>query len=634
MSYKINKTNGDLLVEIADGQIDTTSTDITLIGKNYKGFGELFNENFVALLENFASTAAPSSPIEGQLWYDASQGRLKIYDGSVFKANGPIISNTRPDMVAGDIWIDNDKNQLWFFDGTDDVLVGPEYTSGQGGQGKTGFEVQSVIDISLRERVILKLLVGGSLFGVIAKEEFRLSGANKIAGYPEDPNDTVFPARQLFLKGFNFVDSSYWYQGTAANARALVDEAGVSRTAANFLPTDAPGETTDSITIKDAAGLNIGIDDTVYTALKIVGTTSTLEAQQSGTDIAIKTRTGNQSKDAIYIDASADRIGVYTNAPAYTFDVTGSLRTTGNAIIEGNLTVEGDTTYFNTATLQVEDKNIELSISEGAAAGNDNIADGGGIILKSSDSDKTILWIDGTNCWTFNQSIDLNNGLTFRIDDTLVLSETTLGNTVQNSSLTNFGTVVELQVDDIYIDANKISTDDANSPLDLIAGVNDGLDRTGERLINVNDAYIINLLDPSEAQDAATKQYVDDNIAQERIVFSLDITGFSIATVDTDVKNVLQDLYPASTAANGKIARIHCTSYESVPITGIDIEGAMNKSYISVMTDDSSSTSVLQDIAFSTASGISSPVPVRTVRTYRIESGSWVKFGVTETYTP
>ena len=54
MSYKINKTNGDLLVELTDGIIDITSTDITLVGRNYKGIGEAFNENFVKIIENFS----------------------------------------------------------------------------------------------------------------------------------------------------------------------------------------------------------------------------------------------------------------------------------------------------------------------------------------------------------------------------------------------------------------------------------------------------------------------------------------------------------------------------------------------------------------------------------------------------
>jgi len=79
MAYTINKTDGTILATVADGQIDDLSTDITLIGKNYSGFGEAFNENLVKLLENFSSTAQPTSPVRGQIWFDVSDLKLKVY---------------------------------------------------------------------------------------------------------------------------------------------------------------------------------------------------------------------------------------------------------------------------------------------------------------------------------------------------------------------------------------------------------------------------------------------------------------------------------------------------------------------------------------------------------------------------
>jgi len=68
MAYKINKTNGALLVDLIDGTVDTNSTSLTLVGRNYSGYGEAFNENFVKLLENFSNTNSPTNPIAGQLW--------------------------------------------------------------------------------------------------------------------------------------------------------------------------------------------------------------------------------------------------------------------------------------------------------------------------------------------------------------------------------------------------------------------------------------------------------------------------------------------------------------------------------------------------------------------------------------
>lgn len=73
MSYRLNKTDGELILDLADGQIDNTTTDITLVGRNYKGFGEFINENFIKIVENFANLNAPDAPLVGQLWYDTNQ---------------------------------------------------------------------------------------------------------------------------------------------------------------------------------------------------------------------------------------------------------------------------------------------------------------------------------------------------------------------------------------------------------------------------------------------------------------------------------------------------------------------------------------------------------------------------------
>lgn len=84
MAYNVNKSNGDLLVVVEDGTADVTSTSLSLIGKNYPGYGEFLNENFVHLMENFASTTQPSPALEGQIWYDTSSRTLKVYNGSLF----------------------------------------------------------------------------------------------------------------------------------------------------------------------------------------------------------------------------------------------------------------------------------------------------------------------------------------------------------------------------------------------------------------------------------------------------------------------------------------------------------------------------------------------------------------------
>ena len=81
MAYTINKFDGTLLSSVDDGTIDQ-STSLRFVGKNYAGYGEIQNENFLHLLESFASSNSPARPISGQLWFDAGTNKLKFYDGT------------------------------------------------------------------------------------------------------------------------------------------------------------------------------------------------------------------------------------------------------------------------------------------------------------------------------------------------------------------------------------------------------------------------------------------------------------------------------------------------------------------------------------------------------------------------
>lgn len=88
MPYSLKLSNGTSLVDIPDGAVDSSSTSLSLVGKNVAGYGFFQNTNFLHLLENFANTSAPDSPLNGQLWYDLQTNSLKVYNGSSFKHVG------------------------------------------------------------------------------------------------------------------------------------------------------------------------------------------------------------------------------------------------------------------------------------------------------------------------------------------------------------------------------------------------------------------------------------------------------------------------------------------------------------------------------------------------------------------
>lgn len=113
------------------------------------------------------------------------------------------------------------------------------------------------------------------------------------------------------------------------------------------------------------------------------------------------------------------------------------MTTTGDVTVGGNLTVEGTTTTVDSVTVVVADKNIELGSVDTPT---DATADGGGITLKGT-TDKTIAWVDTTDAWTFSEHVDLASGKEYRINGTTVLTGTTLGSGVVNSSLTSVGTI-------------------------------------------------------------------------------------------------------------------------------------------------------------------------------------------------
>jgi len=211
MSYIVNKTDGSILATILDGTTNT-DTGLTLIGRNYTTYGEIQNENFVKLLENFANDDPPGvsvgfTPINGQLWWDTGNTVLKVYtDGNFVPVSQQTSSTTAPTIKAiGDQWWDKTNNQLKIWTGTAWQLIGPAYSTSQ---GKSGMFVETVEDVDANTHQVVAVYTKGTLVGIISDEDFSVSASLSTAGF------------DAIVSGFNLISTSK-FNGTATNATNL-----------------------------------------------------------------------------------------------------------------------------------------------------------------------------------------------------------------------------------------------------------------------------------------------------------------------------------------------------------------------------------------------------------------------------
>ena len=222
MPYILNKTNGALLTTIEDASLDFT-TNLTFVGRNYSGYGETVNENFVKLLENFANTLEPSRPVMGQLWFDTNSQQLKVCsDGKTFKGLANIfVQSTTPNLPKrGDLWWDSTNKQLKSYDGATFLIIGPPTSSAAKATWSSVEEV-ALGDLSLVLQTLFEAKIGPNVVATVAN----LSGTDTFTPNPATSSlgDTWVAVKNgITLKGCNASGSSkeneYYFWGTASDA--------------------------------------------------------------------------------------------------------------------------------------------------------------------------------------------------------------------------------------------------------------------------------------------------------------------------------------------------------------------------------------------------------------------------------
>lgn len=303
MAYNINLTSGNLLTTIADGTVNTTSTPLTLIGKNYANYGQFLDTNFVRILENFNNDTEPTNALEGQLWWDSSGsgGNLKVLTGTDWRQISSVTpASTAPLYpVTGSGWWDTTNSQLNLYDGNDWVLVGPAFTSTGG-----SITPEQITDSSTNSHNVLSVNIGVTRIGIISKDA-TFTPQSVITGFA-----TIKP-------GFNLATGTdYKFVGNATNAEYLGNIA-----AANYARNDQDSTFLGVVRVNNADGLKVGTANNFIISQS--GTTSILYNNVSDADTKIRANVGGAPFDAIVIN------GTYGSTTIANLQLTGTFETTG-----------------------------------------------------------------------------------------------------------------------------------------------------------------------------------------------------------------------------------------------------------------------------------------------------------------
>ncbi len=288
MAYQIDRYNNTTLTVVEDGTVDQT-TDLKFIGKNYAGYGEIQNENFLFLLENFSGANAPPRAISGQLWFDSGNSKLKFYDGEQWRTTGgSAVSATEPTgLTDGDFWWDSANDQLYVYNGTDYILIGPQ----NAGEGVTQMVSLEVLDTTNATKGVIAATVQDEIIAILSPSEFTLNNVNPITGFDRIKKGVTLAWTKLADNGVtNSADvpgKDFEFHGTASNADKL------GGLPASSYVTTVPGETTVFTTIVQFPDDGVAVGDSLDFKFYVENGDEGVIENQTGLSSDIKFKTTN-----------------------------------------------------------------------------------------------------------------------------------------------------------------------------------------------------------------------------------------------------------------------------------------------------------------------------------------------------
>jgi hypothetical protein len=361
MAYIINRYNGTVLTTVEDGTINQT-TEVKFVGKNFAGYGESQNENFLFLLENFSNSTAPTKPISGMLWFDTATAKIKVYDGSKWKTTGGSeVSLTAPTgLVEGDLWWNSSTNQLYARNASNEwVLVGPQ----SAGAGITQMRSLTVTDTAAIQHAIITATVDDEVVYVISKDEFTISSADAIEGFDVVKKGLTLINTKASTNGVTSTDHRYW--GTASNALRLG-----GRLASEYLTTD--NVTFTGVVKFGDSGYTLGNDDDLI--VNIDSDTSTPQIKlvrnalriRSSTNALISTITNTGIAPGSTNTFNLGAVGnVWANVYATNF--VGVASEAGSLTVAGTGRIAATTASANTIAARDSSGNLTAVVFNGTA---------------------------------------------------------------------------------------------------------------------------------------------------------------------------------------------------------------------------------------------------------------------------
>jgi len=318
MAYEINYTDtvnkGTIVVE--DNTLNN-ETSLILPGRFVTSYGQSVAENFLHLLENFASTSAPARPVEGQLWYDNTDGvdQLKVYDGTNWVASGGLKkAGNEPDVSnssAGDLWVNTESQQLYLFTGSTWVLVGPDFSDGL----LTGAQSQEIIGADNNTYSVLTIKIEDKPAIIISAQTFTPKTA--IPGFRTGINAGMNISAEA-LVGSEILR----YYGTSEKAENLIINGEVIP-ASNFLRGNSTSTTNFDLKVKNNEGVVVGTGGQL--SVKVDGEAGVIQHNTSGSNIDFRLRNGSLTPTVLRLDA-AGLVGINNSAPEEDLDVLGNVK--------------------------------------------------------------------------------------------------------------------------------------------------------------------------------------------------------------------------------------------------------------------------------------------------------------------